>query len=360
MVYVGQIFKIIFDSQIHIAAGLWNLETLDLVCRSEKSDHLSKLLENQKALDTLRLDGCYFYIQNQQLDLHPELKIRRLLVNDASSISLLPLRVALKFGGKVECLKYLGNCSEENLRQILQHFSSVKVLTLRAFDGNENFYNTATVNTELSELYLDTAINWKALFGVFRIFPCLKKLSIKMDSYMKLGFSELSHEELSRLRGNLNQLDRFTVAFSNPFFDNFFAAFKKFAQKITDLYLKMNFLSTSKSLNLVCQNVKFLSIEEEHGSAIIFNINEILECFPRLKTLQLCFYVFDATKHDLLEAIKDKAKNLKFLKLQNAPKDLVRALNHEASCLGIDGLSITSTKGNFDFNFMKKDDFEFK
>lgn len=137
----------------------------------------------------------------------------------------------------------------------------------------------------------------------------------------------MTQEELSRLQENLNKLDRFTVAFN---LKSEILDLKQLAHNITDLYLLFFFRRKYKLLNLVCLNVNFLSIEGDQGVDKSLNPNEIFESFPKLKTLQLGFNVLDVFKPNLLIAIKGKKNNLKFLKLQKASKNLVRALKQEA------------------------------
>lgn len=261
------------------------------------------------------------------------------------------LHVILQFGGKVDCLKYFGHDENDDLQPVLQNFNTVKALSLYKLPKYESSYRSATTNTELTELTIRYSINWRVLFGAFEIFPSLRKISIHANS---LKISHLTQEELGRLRENLNQLDRFTVEFG---LQSNLKTLKQFADKITDLYLSLDFLRISKSIKKVCMNVDFVSIEGDQGSNMSLDSNKILDCFPNLLTLQLGSNVFDVFKPNLLEAIKDKAKNLKSLKLKNARKDLIRVLNQEARLLGIDELSITSIDGEFDFN--RVNDFNF-
>lgn len=275
-----------------------------MVWPEKDSKQVARLLENQRSLDVLRLDFRVSGDKNIQLNVHPDLKIRKLIF------------VGVKF------FRYSGFCSKkENTRRILQHFNTVKALSLGELPSDESFYRSAPVNTELTELDMRCPINCRALHEVFTIFPSLKILLIKVDS---LDVSALTQEELIQMHWNLSLLERLTVVFG---FECDFAAFRELSQEITDLYLKMNFFRTYKSLKVVCRNVNFLSIEGDGGSDVRLDPKEILECFPRLKTLQLSFNAFDAFKPNLLEAIKESGKNLK---LQFASKDLVRTFYQEA------------------------------
>lgn len=141
--------------------------------QSKKSDRLSKLLQNQSSLDTLRLNVTDFFVRNLDHDLHPELKIRTMFVNNYA-ISLQVLHVILQFGGKVGCLKYFEYSNEANLKKILQIFSTVKALTLFSLSTTESFHLSATKNTKLTELNIRYAISCRALLGVFIIFPNLR------------------------------------------------------------------------------------------------------------------------------------------------------------------------------------------
>lgn len=277
-----------------------------MVWPDKDSKQVARLLENQRSLDVLRLDFRMFGAQNIQLNVHPDLKIRRLIFV------------------RVEFFRYSGFCcNKENTRRILQHFDTVKALSLGELPSDKSFYRAVSINAELTELDMSWPINCRALHEVFTIFPSLKILSIKVDS---LDVSALRQEELIQMHWNLNLLERLTVVFG---FECDFASLKELSQEITDLYLKMNFFRTYKSLKVVCRNVNFLSIEGDGGSDVRLDPNEILECFPRLKTLQLSFNAFEAFKPNLLEAIKESGKNLK---LQFASKDLVRNFYQETLC----------------------------
>lgn len=82
--------------------GFWNLKTLDLAWHSGNSNQVKNLLENQSSLDTLRLDFTDFAVENFQLDLHPELKVRRLFMQYYNVSASLTMEMALQFRRKVE------------------------------------------------------------------------------------------------------------------------------------------------------------------------------------------------------------------------------------------------------------------
>lgn len=161
----------------------------------------------------------------------------------------------------------------------------------------------------------------------------------------------MTHEKISRLCGNLNQLQNLTVALGLkidllPF---------ELASKITDLYITLDFFRMYDSLSLVCVNVDFLSIEGSRGSDVSLDPNDIFEHFCKLKTFQLSSNAFEVFRPNLSEAIKEKAKNLKSLRLQFSSNDYAKTLSigQEGFCLGIEGLSITNIDKESDFNRIK-------
>lgn len=321
-----------------------------MIWHKRNIEQLSKLLENQKSLTTLRIGFYGFDVQNLQLDLQPDLRVNQLSVrhlNDYNRLLVLP--VVLQFGTKVECLKYLGQnfgrYKVPNIRKVLQHYKTVKALSLYELPNNENFYGTVPVNTKLTKLVVVAAIRCKALLSAFKIFPRLKKLSIFAE---RLNFSELTHEEREQLHGNLDQLEKFTVALRS---ERDFCALKLLAPKITDLYLEMDNspidYNSFVAFRCVCKNASFLSISDIEGNFDSnFDLGKFLECAPELTTLQLSFVLVDIFKSTLMKLIKEKAKNLTTLKLQHVSKDFVRTLNQEAGFFGVEGLSITRFEGH--------------
>lgn len=319
-----------------------------MLCEEGNSEQVLMLLANQKSLDTLRLEFNNLEALNFQLSLHPELKIRRLLVDGFDYTYLLALQVTLQFEGKVECLQYFGPCYKDNLQPLMQHFSTIKALSLERLPKDDNFYRTARINGNLTALVVKCQITCKALLGAFDLFPNLKRLSIQV---FELKISELMQEELVRLRGKLNQLEKFTVA-SGPERD--LNVLKQLTQKITDLYLTLDKSPIDyKSLKTVCENVTFLSIEGDrwNGFAQLFSLELVLESVPKLETLQLGSDIVELFKWSLMRVIQKKLKNLKLLRLKYFRKNTFRTLNQKARLLGIEGLSITKINGRLDFDF---------
>lgn len=167
-----------------------------------------KQLENLRTVDTLRLS--FKMRRNPNLNLHPDLRIRRLFIhnqNDSYAEDFI-----LSFSDKVECIHYLGTLSEFQVQKLLQRFSSIKALSINTLPRSKNFYLKAKVNNQLTELVVNEKICYAALVGAFTIFPNLKKLSIFLVDFENHSWTP---ESINHLNRKLNQLEMFTVALSN-------------------------------------------------------------------------------------------------------------------------------------------------
>lgn len=219
-----------FNPHLRILSGASNLATLDVHCGRGSCDDLSKLLGNQRSLDTLHLRVSHFEVYDFDLNLHSDLKVRQLFVHDESdkgNESLLALKLTLQFGGKVEDLHYLVKANEEILLKILQHFPTIKTLTLKELPSRRSFYDRVPVNTHLNELVISklfSCTHCPVLCGVFKAFPNLKKLSVvvfSLDNNIFHNNLRLNNNccycldnhchFIDGLRLKLNQLERFFV-----------------------------------------------------------------------------------------------------------------------------------------------------
>lgn len=325
-------------------------------CKEESANHLVQLLRNQSSLDTLLLTFCGVW-QNLQLDIRPGLRIRRLFINFQPKLrplspshnfySLEALNFSRQFEG-IECLHYLGNLDKHNFLDFTQHFSTIKALTINELPCNENAYDQATVNTQLTELVINNTTKFIQLLGAFKVFPNLKKLSICIEHYT---MSRSTQECNNLLREKLSQLEKFTVAISHN--DGTFDVSQ--LQNITDLYTKTSCWHTS--LKDACRNLTFLSIEGSIGCYMNEpKFGQIFENFPKLTTLQLDG---DVIEDRLFKIIKRKAKNLKSLKIKSKLKNMLRFWISDAKEVGIVGLAITMFDDKSESKILNKGVFKF-
>lgn len=302
------------------------------------STNLAKLLANQKS----PLDTLFIWRQDDlELDLHPDLKIRRLFVNSYT------LNICCQFKD-VECLYFWGNLCTQDFQKFLHHFSSLKALTIDELPTSADAYHTESANVHLTELIMDGKTRPTQLFGAFKVFPNLKKVSIFVKH---LDFSGSTLEDIGSFGEKLNKLESFTVGLSpGEGFTNI-----KQLQNVTHLYIMaecgpMDYMS----LKDACRNLTFLSIQdciEPQGFNKKLDFGRIFEMFPELSTLQLDKNMFGPS---VMRIIKDKGKNLKSLKLKDASKEYLMTLYEEGRSLNIEGLAITSFNDNKEFEIVKK------
>lgn len=353
---VGSHHYNLFESQLSMLEAL-NLTTLDVSCGRKSLNYVAKMLENQRSLDTLHLRVVYDSVfENFDLNRQPDLQIRRIFVYGGKDVSLLALNITLQFGGKVEYLYFSTKVSEEGVRQILQHFGTIKALTISELPSSESFYDPALVNSQLTELVIMEVKNSTTLLGAFKIYPNLKKLSISMEKSRSNSRDTIvvPHETVNRLRVKLGRLERFTVALSQ----GHFIGFMKHFANITDLYIEqVDKHIDYSSLIDSCKNLTFFSKQDAHPYGYHFyrfmlDPENVFKTFPKLATLQL-----DQTysKVDLLPTIRDFGKNLKSLKLKGETKDFRYNYYQETRRrLGLEKLKISVFSAEIEFSILNK------
>lgn len=107
---------------------MWNLDTIDMTLPEDSRivANLANLLKYQRFLDTLRLQFSNFEYSRFNFELHPDLKIRRLFIEDPDDIVHI-LYLTLELGTKVECLSYCGYLAGW-VSSLLKKYNKVKAL----------------------------------------------------------------------------------------------------------------------------------------------------------------------------------------------------------------------------------------
>lgn len=320
---------------VHNIAQNLNLTTLDLEYNEENAKFLARFLQNQSSLDTLRLSVVEILFN---LELDSDFRVRRLFVHDISR-SLFAFNLTLKFAGKIEILFYSGPLEDEGLLQLLQSFNTIKALTIKNLSPNESFYEQATINTELTELVIESIIHdglekISVILGAFQIFPNLKKLSIKVSSHR----ISLTPQQVGLLQEKLQKLEKFSVEMVCKYKQTL--EYMKYFRNITDLYINLVWGPIEFALlKEACKNLKFFSIKDEFGENLINEVDftKVFENFPNLATLQLDQNIFNMK---LINCIRTEGKQMKFLNLRKTRNKIIQSAYQLADNLEIRGLII--------------------
>lgn len=142
---------------------------------------LTQLFKNLRSVDKLRLSFDNFDVPGFQLELHSDLKVRKLFVQYNlvyEGDALQPLQVTLQFAGKVESIHHNGFLKQTHFLKMLQSFSTIKVLKIYDVAPKLTSFGTATVNPHLTELLICGEVEFSSLLDIFENFPNLKKLSM--------------------------------------------------------------------------------------------------------------------------------------------------------------------------------------
>lgn len=320
---------------VHNIAQNLNLTTLDLEYNEENAKFLARFLQNQSSLDTLRLSVVEILFN---LELDSDFRVRRLFVHDISR-SLFAFNLTLKFAGKIEILFYSGPLEEEGLLQLLQSFNMIKALTIKNLSPNESFYEQATINTELTELVIESIIHdglekISVILGAFQIFPNLKKLSIKVSSHR----ISLTPQQVDLLQEKLQKLEKFSIEMVCKYKQTL--EYMKYFRNITDLYINLVWGPIEFALlKEACKNLKFFSIKDEFGENLTNEVDftKVFENFPNLATLQLDQNIFNMK---LINCIRTEGKQMKFLNVRKTSNKIVQSAYQLADNLEIRGLII--------------------